>query len=104
MFTRNSAFPICRHTKTNGRRCQSPALTTSAFCHFHQKLRRTRRSTIAPSPALAPLKFPPSDADPILRALNAVLAGVAANQIKPAQAGKMLYALQLAGTDPRKSQ
>jgi hypothetical protein len=27
----------CRHIRTNGRRCCSPALRTSAFCYFHGK-------------------------------------------------------------------
>jgi hypothetical protein len=92
-----SEYALCRHTKTNGRRCQSPALSTSAFCHFHQKLRRTRPSTIGAGPGLSThVLHPLRNARSIQQALSMVFSATWAGQIHPKQAGKMLYALQLA--------
>ena len=34
------AIRICRHIKTNGLRCQSPALTSDPFCYFHARLHK----------------------------------------------------------------
>jgi len=31
-------YQLCRHIKTNGQRCQSPALLGSAFCYFHSRV------------------------------------------------------------------
>jgi hypothetical protein len=94
---RQSDYPLCRHTKTNGRLCQAPALTTSAFCHRHQKLRRTRPSTIAAGPGLSTqVLYPLRNADSILHAVAMVLTGIASNRIHPKIGGRMLFALQVA--------
>jgi hypothetical protein len=104
MNSTRSVYPLCRHTKTNGRRCQSPALSTSAFCHFHHKLRRTRRSTIGSGPGLSShVLHPLRGAQSIQHALSMVISGLATGQIHPKQAGKMLFALQLAGRNPTES-
>ena len=54
MNARKSEYPLCRHTKTDRRRCQSPARATSVFCYHHQKHRGTRMTTIDAVPALSP--------------------------------------------------
>ena len=54
MNARRSEYPLCRHTKTDGRLCQSPACGTSPFCYFHKKLHRSRRSAIDAGPTLSP--------------------------------------------------
>jgi hypothetical protein len=36
---------ICRHIKTNGRRCKSPSLGLSAFCYFHSRLHRRHKKS-----------------------------------------------------------
>ncbi len=28
-------YPLCRHIRTNGLRCKSPALTEAPYCYFH---------------------------------------------------------------------
>jgi hypothetical protein len=43
---------VCRHIRTTGHRCGSPALRNEDFCYFHHTTRRP-----APSP-----KFIPPDA------------------------------------------
>lgn len=40
MPTEHFAIPICRHLKTNGLRCQSPALNGEPFCYFHVRLHK----------------------------------------------------------------
>ena len=92
-----SEYALCRHTKTDGRRCQSPALVTSAFCYFHRKLHRTRPSTIGAGPGLSThVLHPLRNARSIQQALSMVFSATWTGQIHPNQAGKMLYALQLA--------
>jgi hypothetical protein len=97
-----SAYPLCRHTKTNGLLCQSPALIDSAFCYHHQKLRRTRRRTLGAGPGLSTsVLHPLRDAQTILQAANMVLSGIASNRIHPRTAGKMLRALRIASSQVR---
>ena len=43
MNAKDSKFAVCRHIKTNGRRCQSPALTGGALCFFHRNLHQNHR-------------------------------------------------------------
>ena len=43
MNTTTAKFAECRHLKTNGRKCQSPALKGGALCFFHSKLQHTHR-------------------------------------------------------------
>jgi len=89
--------PLCRHTKTDGRRCKSPALATSAFCHHHQKARRTRPIALSAGPALSTqVLHPLQSRESIQKALAIVVGGLASNQLHPKQAGKMLAALQAA--------
>lgn len=100
MNARHSDYPLCRHTKTNGRLCQSAALRTSAFCRSHQKLRRTRPTTISAGPGLSThVLHPLRNAKSIGHALSMVLSALATGQIDPKRGGKMLYALQLASSD-----
>jgi hypothetical protein len=115
---------ICRHIKTNGHRCQSPAITGSAFCYFHRNLRRghdaactakaepLRPETVqyllengqnpaqlATSPAYS---FPPlEDAESVQLAISRLFAAIAAGQIDPVQARSLLYALQIASCNVR---
>jgi len=104
MNARRSEYPLCRHTKTDGRLCQSPACGASPFCYFHKKLHRTRRSTIDSGPTLSPhILHPLRNTLSIQHALSMVVAGLATGQLRPAQAGKMLYALQLARANPYKT-
>jgi hypothetical protein len=104
LVTCASEYPLCRHTKTNGLRCQSPALTDSAFCYHHQKLRRTRRTTVSSGPGLSTnVLHPLRNANTLLQATNMVLSGIATNQIHPKKAGRMLSALRLAAAELRRT-
>ncbi len=102
MNTRKSQFPLCRHTMTTGRLCQSPACGDSRFCYFHKKLHPTRRkSPIDSGPTLNPhVLHPLRNARSIQHALAMVVSALRTGQLRPAQAGKMVYALQLAMVSP----
>ena len=103
MPVRQSDYPLCRHTKTDGIKCSSPALTTSAFCHHHQKMRRTRARTISSGPGLSThVLHPLRNADSIQQALAMVVSALAAGRIHPKPAGQMIYALQIAISNLRK--
>ena len=98
-------YPLCRHTKTNGRRCQSPALTTSAFCHHHQKLRRTRGTTLNSGPGLSThVLHPLRNAQSIQEALAMGLSGIASGRLHPKVAGRMFYALHMARVNLNRAQ
>jgi hydrogenase/urease accessory protein HupE len=104
MRTRHSDYPLCRHTKTNGLQCKSPALTTSAFCYHHQKTHRTRRSTISSGPGLSTnVLHPLRHADSLQQALAMVISGLAAGRIHRKQAGLMIYGLQIAISNQRQA-
>lgn len=92
-----SVYPLCRHTKTDGRRCQSPAVAPSAYCCHHRKLHRIRRNAISAGPGLSTnILQPLHNARSIDQALAMVLNGLASGSISPKVAGKMLYAVQIA--------
>jgi hypothetical protein len=98
-------YPLCRHTKTNGRRCQSPALATSAFCFHHQRARRRRSTTIPAGPGLSThVLHPLRNAQSIQEALAMALSGIASGRLHPKVAGRMFHALQLASANLREDQ
>jgi hypothetical protein len=87
-------IPECRHIKTNGLKCHSPAMRGSAFCYFHG---RTRLLAPRGRKKDKPLQFPLlTDSASILRALNEVLQALASRKIDTDRAGKLFYALQMA--------
>jgi hypothetical protein len=98
------ACPICRHIKTDGHRCQSPALTTSVYCYHHRKLHRTRPSTVNAGPGHSrSVLYPLRSARSVQQALALVFTGVATKRISTAEAGKMLSALRIASENIRRS-
>jgi hypothetical protein len=92
---RTSRYPLCHHTKTDGRVCQSPAIAPSAFCFHHRKLRLARRSSGTPVPPSVYLNYPDVPGPNFIpQTLNAIMNAIARNQITARHAGKLLYALQ----------
>jgi hypothetical protein len=114
---------ICRHIKTNGRRCKSPSLGLSAFCYFHSRLLRRHKHLIETAPVLsanqpnAPtsetpqylpeavpleLDLPPlEDVESIQVSISLLVAALARNRIDSKRAAVLLYGLQLASTNAR---
>ena len=68
-------FMACRHIKTNGLRCESPALKGGHFCYYHSKTH-----TVAADVRFGPLQLPPPE-DPaaiqlsVARINDAILTG-----------------------------
>jgi hypothetical protein len=46
MSTEQFAISICRHVKTNGTRCQSPALHGEPFCYFHARVHKEHNNPL----------------------------------------------------------
>ncbi len=119
---------ICRHIKTNGKRCQSPSLGLSAFCYFHSRLHRRHRNLVENTSALVEpnpnpttsgtgkpqylpdhatqnpieLDLPPvEDAESIQVSISLLIAALARNRIDPKRAAVLLYGLQLASTNAK---
>ena len=97
--------PLCRHIKSNGIICRSPALRGKARCFYHQPSLAPR----SPYPerrdyrayalrGLTPAEFQrllvSGDRPSILRAVCAVTTALAADEISPRRAGRILYGLQ----------
>ena len=128
--TATSAYPLCAHIKTNGRRCQSPALRGHPLCYFHRKLRRVHRPAVTPEVELATwspqriqyykdngldllecasgalrtgtLKvIPLEDPESVQLAISSLFAAIAVHEVDPAHARNLLYALQLASSNAR---
>lgn len=114
---------ICRHIKTNGRRCKSPSLGLSAFCYFHSRLLRRHKHLIETAPVLLTshpntpaaettqylpeaipleLDLPPlEDVESIQVSISLLVAALARNRIDSKRAAVLLYGLQLASTNAR---
>ena len=114
---------ICRHIKTNGRRCKSPSLGLSAFCYFHSRLLRRHKHLVETAPVLPAnhpnqqasstetpqnlpepfeLNLPPlEDVESIQVSISLLVAALARNRIDSKRAAVLLYGLQLASTNAR---
>jgi len=120
-------YPICRHIKTDGLQCQSPALRRQSFCYFHHSSRlrhRAANSATNCAPTYAPTldrngnfsmeALPPgSTASPAIElglledsqsvqvAISVVINALARNQMEQRRATALLYGLQLAAMNCR---
>ena len=79
-----AAYRLCRHTKTDGLRCQSPAQGVSAFCYHHGKLPRGSR------------RRPARENSAIRQTMDIVARQTSAGLIDHYQANVMLRALDYA--------
>lgn len=83
-------FRTCIHVKTNGLRCQSPALRHSVHCYNHHKHRRIlKRHNVIRTLESSRGR---------MAALQLVLDGVTDGRMDPEVARTLLYGIQL-GTD-----
>jgi hypothetical protein len=99
---------LCRHIFADGRRCGSPALRAQNFCYYHYAHRtptlahtrnRSSRNGGFDLRRLDGLDNPTS----IQLALSEVLGQIATNEIDTKRAGLLLYGLQIAGNNIRRS-
>lgn len=95
-------YRLCQHIKVNGLQCRCPALTNRNYCYFHAELRdraRRRRKAARPETTLPVLE----DANSIQVALMQVLDDVGHGRIDAKQASLMLYGLQTASMNLRRT-
>ena len=121
----SSKYPICRHIKTNGRRCQSPAVHRATYCHFHRTLHDAHTKGFPPPNALgfmptehiekmlsygeplaelakafpspSRMTLPPlEDAESVQVAISLIFSDMASGRVEHTRARSLLYALQLA--------
>jgi hypothetical protein len=87
-------YQLCRHIKTNGRRCQSPALHESAYCYFHTRVHTMAKtkSTIWDNFNLPLLE----DSASIQVAISQIASGLLSSRLDARHTGLLLYALQIA--------
>ena len=92
--------PECRHIKTSGGKCGSPALRGKPYCYYHSRLKE--RAAQPRSPYLA-IELPASleDRGSIQLALSEIVIAVAENRIDTKRAGILLYALQIASSNAK---
>jgi len=97
------SYPLCRHIKTTGLQCQSPALLGNRFCYYHVRL-ASRHSNYRPNRALDPFFEPGQhirlnaleDRASIQMAISQTVNAIATGQIELKRAKAILYGLQLA--------
>jgi hypothetical protein len=86
-------FRECRHIKTNGIKCHSPAMRGSCFCYFHSRKRilapKSRGEKGIEVPAIR-------NSRDLITALSRILQAIASGEVDSARGGKLLYAIQLA--------
>ena len=123
-------IPLCRHLKTNGRQCQSPALRGGPLCFFHAKLQDAHRRPPVVEPLYSgwqeqaiemegdpegdlltmnrvypkqdEIQFPPlEDAESVQLATSMLFQAIAAGQIYFKRAKLLLDTLKIASINQR---
>ena len=88
-------YRLCRHIKSNGLRCKSPALADTYFCYFHSKLHSLGAE---PADKSGPLRLPiPEGHAAIQLSIARICDALITGRIDPKRAGQLLYATQIAG-------
>jgi hypothetical protein len=106
-YSQMSEFPSrCQHLKVNGTQCGSPALRRNRFCFFHKRFRAERiavnqararrRAAIFDLPVL-------EDANSIQVSLTQIMRLIALGHLDSKTAGLLLYALQTASANLRRT-
>jgi hypothetical protein len=87
-------YQLCRHIKTNGKRCQSPALLGAAYCYFHSRVHTMAK---AKTTVFDDIKLPMlEDSASIQVAISQIIAAFLSSRIDARRTGLLLYALQIA--------
>jgi hypothetical protein len=97
--------PRCQHVKSNGLPCGSPALRDEIYCYFH-RIWRTQpdRQPFRPDPSGFVWNLPIlEDPEGIQLALQMVLDSVLSNKMDLKRAGTLLYGLQTAAANVRRT-
>ncbi len=84
-------FSACRHIKSDGIRCQSPAMRRSDFCYFHAKLHTSTRGAARRKLKFSAIEDTAGINTAVVQTLNALLT----KSIDAKQAGLILYGIQI---------
>jgi hypothetical protein len=98
-------YETCHHVKEDGIYCGSPALRDNKYCYYHftQRMRRLRRARALRDNVPYRLEIPSLDSPYAVRnAISEIAQAIAAGQLEPLAAGKLLYAVQLASSNNRR--
>jgi hypothetical protein len=98
-------YPTCRHVKEDGTYCGSPALRDRKYCYYHlmQRGRRLRRARALRDNQPYRLEIQSLDNLYAVRAaLTDIAQALAAGQLDPRTAGKLLYAIQQVSSTNRR--
>src|SRR5271166_3793641 len=90
-------YETCRHIKEDGTYCGSPSLRNRKYCYHHlqQRGRRLRRARALRDNQPYRLEIQSLDNPYAIRAaLTDIAQALAAGQLDPRAAGKLLYAIQ----------
>ena len=92
--------PECRHIKTSGGKCGSPALRGKPYCYFHSRL---KQRAARPTCVSLELELPTAleDRGAIQLAISEVINALAGHRIDTKRAGVLLYALQIASSNAK---
>jgi hypothetical protein len=99
-------YDLCRHIKTNGLQCQSPALTDGPWCYFHSRLYQSHqafrytpqtRGYLVPGQHIELCVL--EDRESVQSALSVVINALATGKLETRRATALLYGLQLAGSN-----
>ncbi len=86
----------CRHIKTDGKKCHSPALRGEYYCYFHHPKRRRPAQSIRAMKPRYFLELPfLDDRGAVQAAISETFRAILLDEIDLNVAGQMLYALQL---------
>ncbi len=99
-------YDLCRHIKTNGLRCKSPAVDQTVYCYFHTRLHQ-RHAAYRPQGDAARYVVPGQhiqlvaleDRESVQTALSVVINALATGQLETSRATAILYGLQLASNN-----
>jgi len=85
-------YNACRHIKSSGNRCKSPAMHGRNFCFFHDRLHTDDLAA-----KFGPLRLPVSeDLSSILLALNRISCAIIDSRIDARRAAQLIWIQQLA--------
>jgi hypothetical protein len=101
-------YRLCRHIKTNGLQCHSPALDDRQWCYFHHRL-HGRHEKYRPTEATRGYLIPGQhieltaleDRESVQVALSVVINALATGNLDIKRATALLYGLQLASNNAR---
>jgi hypothetical protein len=102
-------IPLCGHVKSNGTQCQSPAMSGSYYCYFHDRLhqrhKRYRNNEANQSYVHATSHIQLhalEDAESVQFAISLVVNALATGKLNPKCAQPLLQGLRLASLNLRR--